>query len=518
MNEGFTERVLLVDDDRELLALELAILASEGLDITTVLDGTSALQQLRGSNYDLVVTDLTMPGLHGLELLNGVLDADPDAVVIVCSSHSRVDIAVECLRAGAFDFVPKPFTPALLTAAVRRGIQHRRLRLATSLYRASQAMLEATDPEALIAAMLVDAMRVLQGSTAVLLARAEADGPHGVQHTAGLPLDSGIRDALVSLTAQVDRDRDPMRLAGSDGRPHAAAFPLTAGQRQLGVLWVLRSHRRRPYDGRDLERGAVFAAQAALGLDNRLLVDELGARIASLQETRRRLYTSARLEGVGRMATEVARNLRNPLDYLSTNLREVARHFTAGDVSRTDAMRRLTSVEQGLERVRQLVDDLAKIAQIREKSRYELGQAVRLAVRLCAEPPTDVQIEGDAVVQGNPGQFAQALVALIVNAQQAVEGRPNPNVTVRVSTERMEALVEVIDNGDGIPEEALPLIAEPFYSRRGRDGLGLHTVREVTEYHGGRMKVASAENIGTTVSLFLPCDPIDDMELAVDDA
>src|SRR5438045_3052274 len=82
--------------------------------------------------------------------------------------------------------------------------------------------------------------------------------------------------------------------------PPAAACPLAAGPRNLGVLWVLRSHRRRPYDGRDLERGAVFAAQAGLALDNRRLVSELEGRIEAMQEARRRLYTSARLEGVGR--------------------------------------------------------------------------------------------------------------------------------------------------------------------------------------------------------------------------
>jgi signal transduction histidine kinase len=518
MSEPFSERVLLVDDDRELLALERAILSSESLEIAAVTDGSAALQQLRGTTYDLVVTDLTMPGLHGLDLLQGVLDADPDAVVIVCSSHSRLDIAVECLRAGAYDFVAKPFTPALLTAAVRRGLQHRRLRLATSLYRASQAMLEATDPTTLADAMLVDAMRVLQASSALFLNRKSPDDPLTVHRAAGMPTDPGIRDALISLSPQVEHDRDPMRLAGGDGRPHAAAFPLAAGPRNLGVLWVLRSHRRRPYDGRDLERGAVFAAQAGLALDNRRLVSELEGRIEAMQEARRRLYTSARLEGVGRMATDVARNLRNPLDYVSTNLREVARHLIAGDVSKEDASRRVASVQEGLDRVRQLVDDLANVAQIREKSRYELGQAIRLAVRMCTTAPTEVTIQGDAVVQGNPGQMAQAIVALITNAQEAVAKRQRPYVSVRVKVDRTSALVEVTDNGEGIPEDALPLVTEPFYSRRGRDGLGLHSAKEVAEYHGGIMTVSSKLDQGTTVVLRLPCDPIDDLELAADEA
>jgi DNA-binding NtrC family response regulator len=103
------DRVLVVDDDPALLSLEVALLEAEGHSVTAAEGGQEALALLRQQDFDVVVSDLDMPDLTGLDLLERVKEIDPDVVLIICTSHGRLDVAVESLTAGAFDFVQKPF-------------------------------------------------------------------------------------------------------------------------------------------------------------------------------------------------------------------------------------------------------------------------------------------------------------------------------------------------------------------------------------------------------------------------
>src|SRR5438105_1660253 len=115
------DRVLVVDDEQSLRKVLAATLQREGYEVTVCSNGEEAIAALDRDGADVVVTDLVMPKMDGLSLLRKVVARHPDVPVIVVTAHGRVDSAVEAMKAGAFDFVSKPFENAELKAIIAKA-------------------------------------------------------------------------------------------------------------------------------------------------------------------------------------------------------------------------------------------------------------------------------------------------------------------------------------------------------------------------------------------------------------
>src|SRR5258708_15192126 len=115
------DRVLVVDDEQSLRKVLAATLQREGYEVQVAVDGEEALAALDRDGADVVVTDLVMPRMDGLSLLRKVVARHPDVPVIVVTAHGRVDSAVEAMKAGAFDFVTKPFEHTELKAIIAKA-------------------------------------------------------------------------------------------------------------------------------------------------------------------------------------------------------------------------------------------------------------------------------------------------------------------------------------------------------------------------------------------------------------
>lgn len=103
------KRVLIVDDDPVVPAVIKEILSGRGFLVDTCTDGSSALARAREQRYDIVLSDLVMPGMNGAELTQGLKAVDPTTTVLVISGHPRHPLAQEAIAAGAVRVVPKPF-------------------------------------------------------------------------------------------------------------------------------------------------------------------------------------------------------------------------------------------------------------------------------------------------------------------------------------------------------------------------------------------------------------------------
>jgi len=119
--------ILVIDDDEIIRKSCERILSFEGYTLELSGNATEGLNRLRKKTFDLVLTDLTMPGMSGLEVLKDIREAWPDTEVIVVSGLGTAKMAVEALRYGAYDFIEKPFTPEQLRNLVSRCIERKRL-------------------------------------------------------------------------------------------------------------------------------------------------------------------------------------------------------------------------------------------------------------------------------------------------------------------------------------------------------------------------------------------------------
>ena len=120
-------RILVIDDEEGMREGMRRVLAGKGFAVRTAGDGESAMKMLDRDPCDIALVDLKMPGIGGMEVIARVNEIDPRIVIIVITGYATIDTAVEAMKAGAYDFVPKPFSPDELRLIVGRGLEHRRL-------------------------------------------------------------------------------------------------------------------------------------------------------------------------------------------------------------------------------------------------------------------------------------------------------------------------------------------------------------------------------------------------------
>jgi len=119
--------ILVIDDEEVMRDSCRQVLTRQGHEVHTESDGTAGLRLLGEHNFDLVMLDLKMPGLTGMEVLDRIKQVAPETIVIIITGHATVAAAVEAMKLGAYDLLPKPFTPDELLAIANRALERRRL-------------------------------------------------------------------------------------------------------------------------------------------------------------------------------------------------------------------------------------------------------------------------------------------------------------------------------------------------------------------------------------------------------
>jgi signal transduction histidine kinase len=134
-------KILVIDDEEIVLDSCKQILAKGGFEIRTAENGTLGLDLIEEYQPDLIFVDLKMPGISGFEVLEKSQQLDPTIVMIVITGFATIGSAVEAMQRGAFDFLPKPFTPDELRLITQRGLEKRKLVLETLALRREKEML-----------------------------------------------------------------------------------------------------------------------------------------------------------------------------------------------------------------------------------------------------------------------------------------------------------------------------------------------------------------------------------------
>ncbi len=118
-------RILVVDDEKAIRDGLQKVLEGEGYEAELSHNGYSAVEKLQTTDFELVITDLKMPGMDGIEVLNTISILQPNVPVIFITGYSTVENAVEVMKIGAFDYLPKPFTPKQILEKVNKALEHR---------------------------------------------------------------------------------------------------------------------------------------------------------------------------------------------------------------------------------------------------------------------------------------------------------------------------------------------------------------------------------------------------------
>ena len=155
-------RILIVDDDESLRESLQLVLSAEGYEAVCAADAEAALRQLEISTPELVLCDLRMPGMDGLELLPQLVRRLPEATVILMSAYGTAELAIEAMKRGAYDYLAKPFAPSEVLLALRKARERERLRRANQLLRREVERASGEHPIVAASEPMIEVLEVME--------------------------------------------------------------------------------------------------------------------------------------------------------------------------------------------------------------------------------------------------------------------------------------------------------------------------------------------------------------------
>jgi len=527
-----SERILIAEDEPDVRTLARYALESEGYEIVTVSNGLQAVEQARTKPFALLLTDLKMPGLGGLESFRAIRAFDPDIIGVVMTGFGTMKMAIEALKLGFDEFVIKPFSPTELVQAVNRALSQARLRRENArlkalvpLFEISRSFMEDINLSTLLNQILTTAVDDTNAQAGLLLVY-DAE-----EHMLTLGANKGTTESANDLYMPVpDVERDPVLRSRettlwhpADDRELAsyrALFPPEVGAGYLlshalwgkgklvGLILLAKSRSRTPFTTGDIELTTVLAGQATAAIENAQL-------FAELREAYRELAEIDHLKS--EFINIVAHELRTPLALVLGYLNILEEHVT-GD----EGEEYLQIITQNAMRLRTIVDDMMDLRYLERKeatlslSTVPLKEVIETAVMAFAPLAEDKhqQLSTDvpddlAQIQADRHKLELILGNLLSNA---IKFTPeNGAVSVSARRDGEDVLIAVHDTGPGLSMPERERIFDRFYQveesltrRHGGLGLGLSIVRGLVELHGGRIWVESTPGEGSEFCFTIP--------------
>jgi len=517
-----SKKLLLADDEEGLRKVLSIALEDSGYEVLTAENGEVALEIFRRIKPPIVMTDIKMPGMDGIELLQKIKQEDPDTEVIMITGHGDMELAIKSLKYEAIDFVTKPINDDALEIALKRA--HEKIDMRRQLREHTDNLEELVRQQS---ARLVEMERLAAvGQTVEGLSSALRDiAGHfnaGIRYFNEMPCFVAIhnRDLKVLATNQLYKDRLGDKIGrhsceiyhdnadSPTANPVAQTFKSGKGQRS-----------RRTIKYRDGSRSTAMVHTAPIrGSRGDLeLVLEISADISEVERLQEELRTTQdRLSSLGLMVSSISHGVKGILTGLDGGMYLLGSGLTNQDADKIQ--QGLDIVKQMVDRIRNLVMDILYYAKERAldwKRMSVLGFAedvvAVVAPKLQNHPIEFVKdfdaaagaFEVDAAVAGT------AITNIIENAIEAcIEDRSGKShrIVFTVGRDNGHIIFEIQDNGVGMEPKTQESIFNLFYSSKGQagTGLGLFVARNIIQQHGGTIQVTSTPGQGSNFRVMLP--------------
>lgn len=301
------ERILVVDDERAILELGRRFLSSEGFDVETASQGMQAMKLLEQGPYEILLTDIRMPGMSGLELMKMARSVRPEIIMVVITGHGTITTAIESLKMGATGFILKPFTRQELLSSIHNALDKCRLRQENvrmkslmPLFQVNQQLMMQTDLTHLMRLIIDSVKTELKVDRASIMLLNEKTGELVVKATTGFEnldenkLKKNVGEGIAGLAVEkkqpilvqrgIEDNPDLKGLLDDEKVTSGLSVPIMIRKKVIGVLNLSKFNRGRPLGESDLGLISIFCGQVAVAIENaRLYRDIRNSYLRTLQ-------------------------------------------------------------------------------------------------------------------------------------------------------------------------------------------------------------------------------------------
>ncbi len=504
--------ILVVDDEKSIRMTFREFLMGDGHEVDIATTADQAIPLLKARDFDVVITDIIMPRVSGLDLLKTISKINSKTKVIMMTGEPNVETSTESLRFGAFDYLFKPVSKEKILHTVSNALRTKRLedeksRLEQENQKYQESLEELVKERTRELRKSENNLQMLLNSIPVGVVTISRD-THRIKYVnpeaekiLGLPqekiIDSKCYGFLCSSKKGEGRITDCGKTVHNEER-----IISTATQGKISVL----------------------ANVIHIKLDDKEYILESFVDITQKKDLEKQLHQAQRMEALGTLAGGISHDFNNILSpilgftqlilddaekgsEMEDDLKEI---YTAGNRAKELVRQILTFARQGEQEFRPL-----KISLIAKEVFNFLRSTIPTSIKL------DLDIESESRVLADPTSIHQIFMNICTNAAHAMgsnEGELKVHLLNYELSQRLNfngfrlspgnyLKITISDTGIGIPEDQLNTIFEPYFTTKKIDegtGLGLSVVHGIIKKHNGAIFVESTVGKGTTFILYLP--------------
>ena len=315
MSETIIGKILVVDDEIELKNALVEALSAQNFDVAGFTSPVTALETLRSQSFDVLLSDLMMPEMGGIQFVKEALNIDPNIIAIIMTGQGTIQTAVDAMKAGTFDYVLKPFrlqaVMPVLTRAIntrRLGLENLQLRETVAIYELCQTIAFTLDPRTIISKLADAALQQTEADEVSVLLPIEEGNELYVAAVRGENRQRLLGERVplqTSISGWVARSREALILDGeiNDERfkalwPHpeirsAISVPMQIANKLVGIININAIECARPFTLGQTKALAILASTAAAALESASLY----SKVREAEDNYRSIFENS-IEGI----------------------------------------------------------------------------------------------------------------------------------------------------------------------------------------------------------------------------
>ncbi|MBN1824349.1 MAG: response regulator [Endomicrobiales bacterium] len=529
-------KILVIDDEegiRNLLSYELGL---QGYSVSTAPSGEDGLELIKKNKYQLVITDIKMPKMDGIRVLEATKKIDPEVEVIVITGFGTIGMAVEAIKKGAYDFIQKPFNLEEILSLVEKALEKAELKVLVALYETSKAVFSTIKFEDLLPTLISISLQILKADDVSIIllnndGEPEIAASHGIEDDYSTKLRLLLAKNILQKLEKTPEKENVFLLGPLEKNPEFAKIdekkqiksglvcPLISKTKITGIVCAARTKNEIPFNFSDQRYANIFASQISQAVENAQLYKELEHKIKALNEayaklstTQKELVQSEKLAAIGQLSAGVAHEINNPLTIVIGLTELQLEDMDLADEKKAD----LISIKQQAERCRNIILNLMQFAQKNEteKKSVQINELILKTLELYEFNLQKAKISVSKefspnlpLTTVNPYQIQQVFLNIFNNAQDALKKTKSPKLSIKTEFKDNKIMAHITDNGCGIPSSRISKIFDPFFTTKevGKGvGLGLSIAYGIIKEHNGEIRAESKEGEGSTFAVELP--------------